>query len=236
MKRLPERVSELVRADCFGLYLQTIEPDAALAELAQTCRGEGWRLVVWDFHRGLSSNGFDIDAVLVPTIAAPIEVLKAIPKLESQPGTTLLALRGFHRFLDRPDVVLTLDRQLTAARGLRLVLIILAPVVSLPVELERQFVVIEHGLPARAELFQILCRVTAELERTPWGQGLESVLNAASGMTRRDAEMAFRLSMVRDGRVTPNSVSSIRVEMLTSASVTKSVPELPQCLQQNSLD
>ena len=155
-------------------------------------------------------DGFDIDAVLVPTVAAPIEVLKAIPKLGSQPGTTLLALRGFHRFLDRPDVALTLERQLTAARGLRLVLIILAPIVSLSVECKRQFVVIEHELPKRAELFQILCRVTAESERTPWGAGLESVLNAASGMTRRDAEMAFRLSMVRESRVTPQSVSDMR--------------------------
>ena len=233
---LAVQISELVQAAVVGLYVQTIEPDAALAELAQMCRREGWRLVAWDFHRGLSSNGFDIDAVLVPTVAAPIEVLKAIPKLGSEPGTMLLALRGFHRFLDRPDVALTLERQLTAARGLRLTLVVLAPVVSLPVELERQFVVIEHGLPARAELFQILCRVTAESERTPWGAGLESVLNAASGMTRRDAEMAFRLSMVRNGRVTPNSVSSIHIEMLTSASVTKSAPELPQCPQQNYHD
>ena len=207
---LAAQISELVQAAVGDLYVQTIEPDAVLAELAQMCRHEGWRLVVWDFHRGLSSNGFDIDAVLVPTVAAPIEVLKAIPKLGSQPGTTLLALRGFHRFLDRPDVALTLERQLTAARGLRLVLIILAPIVSLSVECERQFVVIEHELPKRAELFQILCRVTAESERTPWGAGLESVLNAASGMTRRDAEMAFRLSMVRESRVTPQSVSDMR--------------------------
>ncbi len=233
---LSHRVAERSRANVGGLYVQTTEADAATVELAQMCRREGWRFVTWDFCRGLGSNGFEIDSLLAPTIGDPVAALMAVPKLGSQPGTTLLALRGFHRFLARPDVALTLERQLTVARGLRLVLIILAPVVSLPGELERQFVVIEHGLPARAELFQILCRVTAESERTPWGAGLESVLNAASGITRRDAEMAFRLSMVRDGRVTPNSVSSIRVEMLTSASVTKSVPELPQCLQQNSLD
>ena len=127
---LAAQISELVQAAVGDLYVQTIEPDAVLAELAQMCRHEGWRLVVWDFHRGLSSNGFDIDAVLVPTVAAPIEVLKAIPKLGSQPGTTLLALRGFHRFLERPDVALTLERQLTAARGLRLTLVILAPVLT----------------------------------------------------------------------------------------------------------
>ncbi len=233
---LSQRVAELSRANVGGLYVQTAEPDAACIELAQMCRREGWRFVTWDFVRGLNSNGFEIDSVVTPTIGNPTAALMAIRELGSQPGTTLLALRGVHRFLDRPDVVLTWERQLTAARGLRLMLIILAPVVSLPVELERQFVVLEHGLPAREELFQILCRVTAESERTPWGAGLESVLNAASGMTRRDAEMAFRLSMVRDGCVTPSSVSSIRVEMLTSASVTKSAPELPQCLQQNSLD
>ncbi len=138
------------------LYVQTTEADAAMVELAQMGRREGWRFVTWDFCHGLGSNGFEIDSLLAPTIGDPVAALMAVPKLGSQPGTTLLALRGFHRFLDRPDMVLTLERQLTAARGLRLVLIILAPVVSLPVELERQLVVIEHGLPARAELVQIL--------------------------------------------------------------------------------
>lgn len=233
---LSQRVAELVQANVSGLYVQTAEADAASVELAQMCRREGWRFVTWDLVRGLSSNGFEIDSVVTPTIGNPTAVLIAIRKLGGQPGTTVLALRGFHRFLEHPGVALTLERQLPVAKGLRLTLVILASMVSLPVELERQFVVLEHGLPTREELIQILREVTAESERTPRGAALESVLEAAAGLLRRDAEMAFRLSMVRDGRVTPNSVSSIRVEMLTSASATKSAPELPQCLQQNSLD
>lgn len=62
------------------------------------------------------------------------------------------------------------------------------------------------------------------------------MLDAAAGMTRRDAEMVFRLSMVRDRRVTPQSVSSIRAEMLTSGSIAPSTQASPSCPQQNSLD
>ena len=54
---LSKRLSEYVRACFTGLWIQSHEHDDALAEIAQLCRREDWRLAVWDIDRGLQVTG-----------------------------------------------------------------------------------------------------------------------------------------------------------------------------------
>ena len=61
-----------------------------------------------------------------------------------------------------PEVVQTVFRQLIAGKQQRTIVIILAPVIQIPVELEKLFVVIEHALPDREQLQQILEELTQE--------------------------------------------------------------------------
>ena len=67
----------------------------------------------------------------------------------------------------------------------------LAPVVQIPVELERQFAVIEHELPGRDDLLAIARGVATEPGELPEGDGLDAVLDAAAGLTRTEAENSF---------------------------------------------
>ena len=48
------RVGELVHACFSGIYIQSLEPDEALRELAQLAQRESWRLGAWDCETGLS--------------------------------------------------------------------------------------------------------------------------------------------------------------------------------------
>jgi len=70
-------------------------------------------------------------------------------------GTALLVLRNYHRFLASPEVVQALDTAISTGRQDRTFVVILAPAVQLPPELERQFVVVDHDLPGRDQLASI---------------------------------------------------------------------------------
>ena len=71
------------------------------------------------------------------------------------------------------------------------IVIVLSPVVQIPIELERQFVVVEHDLPGREQLEQIAQGIAVEPGELPEGNDLGLVLDAASGLTRMEAENAF---------------------------------------------
>ena len=86
--------------------------------------------------------------------------------------------------------------QLVAGKQQRTFLVVLSPVVQIPVELEKLFVVLEHALPDRAQLERIARELTSDSpDDLPQGDDLQRVLDAAAGLTRYEAEGAFALSL-----------------------------------------
>jgi hypothetical protein len=92
--------------------------------------------------------------------------------------------------------------------------VILAPLVELPRELEKLFVVIEHQLPDREQLATIARELAVGPEELPAEAELEAVLDAAAGLTRSEAEGAYSLSLVRDGRLTPRTIGRLKAQQL----------------------
>jgi hypothetical protein len=126
----------------------------------------------------------------------------------------MLVLRNYHRFLGGPEVVQALDTALAAGKRDRTFVVVLSPVVQIPVELVKAFVVIDHDLPGRDQLASIARGVATEPGELPDGNALGAVLDAAAGLTRLEAENAFSLSPVRHGRRAPDVLWEIKSGML----------------------
>ena len=205
---LSERLAEYVRACFTGLWIESHEQADALQEIAHLCTREGWQLATWDIDRGLSS---DTQAV---TSGDPLSALRSLKTLASPNGTTLLVLSNFHRFLQSAEVVQVLTRQILAGKQDRTFVVILSPVVNIPVELDKLFVVLEHDLPDREQLTDIARGIGTETNEVPTGPELDRLMDAASGLTRYEAEGAFSLSLVREGRITPQAVWELKCQTL----------------------
>ena len=93
-------------------------------------------------------------------------------------------------------------------------MVIFSAVVAIPTELEKLFVVLEHELPSREQLAEIARGIATEDGELPEGPELDTVLDAAAGLTRYEAESAFSLSLVRHGRVTPEAIWDLKSGML----------------------
>lgn len=123
-------------------------------------------------------------------------------------------MHQFHRFLQGTEVVQTTFAQLVAGKQQRTFVVVLSPVVQIPVELEKLFVVIEHRLPNREVLAQIAQQLSADGPAQPPGAKWESVLDAAAGLTRYEAEGAFALSLTRHNELRPEVIWEIKAQTL----------------------
>ena len=209
---LSERLSELVRACFTGLWIESHEHQDAQAEIAKLCRQENWRLAVWNIERGLSIAG---QSETEPAGGQdPLAAIRSLATLSSQDSSAILVLENFHRFVSSAEVVQALSRQLVTGKQNRTFVIILSPVVQIPVELEKLFVVIQHELPDRAQLYEIAAGIGTEDGELPSGQELDMLLDAASGLTRHEAEAAFSLSLVRSGRLSADAVWELKTQTL----------------------
>ncbi len=211
---LAERLSEYVRACFTGIWIQSFEHDHAIVEIARLCRQQQWALATWDIDRGLTVVGRDEGSDTAVSAPVPLAAIKAIGSLATPEGTALLVLRNFHRFLGSVEVVQGLDTAIAAGKQNRRILVILSPVLQIPSELDRQFVVIEHDLPPREQIQQIARSIATEPGELPDDEGLGAVLDAAAGLTRVEAENAFSLSLIRHGRVTPDVLWELKAQTL----------------------
>jgi hypothetical protein len=212
---LTDLLTDYVNAAFSGLWVLTQEPDEAEREITQLARSRGWKLAAWDVAGGLrvpSEPGtYRGDA----QPGDPLAVLRAVPTLADRDGTALVLLHNFHKFLGNPEVSQTTFAQLIAGKQQRTFLIVLAPVVQIPVELEKLFVVLEHSLPDRGQLERIARELTGDQpEDMPRGDDLQRVLDAAAGLTRYEAEGSFALSLTRHNALRPESIWELKAQAL----------------------
>ena len=217
---LIQTLTDYIHAAFSGLWVQTVEPDEAERELVEHARRRGWTLAVWDIARGLR---FPADSnATVPEVNDPLAVLKALPTLAPAGGsnneehhTTLLVLPNFHRFLNSVENVQTLFEQLVAGKQRRIFVVVLSPVVLIPVELERAFVIVDHELPTQDQLGQIATEVLADHpDGIPTDRAWQALLEAAAGLTRAEAEGAFALSLARHDALRPEVIWDLKAQTL----------------------
>ena len=209
--KLTNRLSEYVRACFSGIWIESHEHQDALTEIAQLCLDQQWQLATWDIESGLSVSG---QAEQDASSNDPLAAIRSINALATPDGTAILVLQNFHRFLQSAEVVQALSRQIVTGKQNRTIVIVLSPVVQIPTELEKMFVVMEHDLPNRQELDEIARGIATEEGELPEDAELLSVLDAASGLTRMEAESAFSLSLVRRERITPDAVWELKTQTL----------------------
>jgi hypothetical protein len=212
--KLAEQLAEYIAAAFSGIWIHTLEPDEAERELIVEARARNWKLAIWDVAGGLRLCGHDNDQVTTGA-GDPLAALRALPSLGDPEGTAILVLHQFHRFLNSPEVIQTVFRQLVAGKQQRTFVIVLASVVAIPVELEKLFVVLEHALPDQEQLERIAREVTSDHpEDLPQNERLQQVLDAAAGLTRYEAEAAFALSLTRHNAIRPETIWELKAQAL----------------------
>ena len=209
---LAAALAEYVRACFTGIWIESHEHQDALTEIAGLCRREGWRMATWDVERGLNVGGETEGSGTGGQ--DPLAAIRSLGAMATPDGTAILVLQNFHRFLASAEVVQALSRQIVGGKQTRTFVVVLAPVVNIPIELEKLFVVVPHDLPGREQLVEIARGIATEQGELPDGPALDQLLDASAGLTRYEAEAAFSLSLVRHGRLQADAVWELKCQTL----------------------
>jgi len=212
--QLCERLAELIQACFTGIWIESHEHDDALAEIGQLCQQESWRLAIWDLEQGLRIAGTQAAIEGAPD---PLAAVRSLSALAQAGGSALLVLVNFHNFLNSAETRQALARQLAAGKQNRTFILILSPMVQVPKELEKLIIVVEHPLPDRQQLAEIARGVAAEQFEFPTGQELQRLLDAATGLTRLEAENAFSLALIRHERLEVSTLWELKSQLLRTS-------------------
>ena len=207
---LKEKLQELISACFTGIWIETHENHEAIVEVQQLCQEQNWQLATWDIDRGLSVGAGD--NLLEAT--DPLAAIKAVNAMATADGAAVLVMNNLHKFISSTEIQQALQHQLLAGKQNRTIVIGLSPTAKIPTELEKLFIVVEHALPTRQQLEEILRSIATEDGELPNDAQLQTVLDASAGLTRLEAENAFSLSLVRLGRIEPDAIWELKAGML----------------------
>ncbi|TAK03401.1 MAG: AAA family ATPase [Candidatus Manganitrophaceae bacterium] len=205
-KRLMSEFKSYLRAGYPALYVQTVEPDRAFETLGKEVLIVSGVPVCWDVISGIKEiNG--------QRILENPDPLSALTWLTEASENTVLFLWNFHKFLNSIEVIQVIQNGMNEWKSRGKTLIVLAPQIQIPVELDRIFTVIEFNLPDREVLRFILSDVVGS-SGLPMPEHVEALLDAATGLTTFEAENAFALCAIDPKPFSCSVVSAQKAQMV----------------------
>lgn len=219
---MQEESSILIQAQYPLIYLVTSEEERceqAIASMAQTKFQR--RLFVWTVTRGMVEYGQPSGTIQHNTVSPEAAIEWTIRQREANSNGSIYLFKDLHPFIESPPVTRWLrDAIASFKRGGSSdktipgkTIILMSPVQNIPIELEKEVIVIDFPLPDLKELSQVLSKQLEQAKSKKIGaEGREKLLKAALGLTRDEAEKVYRKAYVTANRLTESEVEIVLSE------------------------
>lgn len=208
---MQEELNILIQAQYPLIYLVTSEEERAertIATIAQN-KPQQRRVFVWTLTHGIVEYGQPRHVTQHNTVSPQAAIEWVIRQRD--PG--IFIFKDLHPFRDSPEVTRWLRDAIASFKGTQKIIILMSPVQQVPIELEKEVVVLDYPLPDLTELNQVLTnQLDPTRNRRLTTETREKLLKAALGLTRDEAEKVYRKAHVKTGRLTEAEVDIILSE------------------------
>lgn len=211
---MQEELGILIEARYPLIYLVTSEEERSEQTIAKIAQAKRQREVyIWTVTRGLVKYDQPRTTVQSNTVSPQAAVEWVIRHREPNVSGSIYIFKDLHPFKDSPEVTRCLRDAIASFKDTNKTIILMSPVQEIPIELEKEVVVLDFALPDMKELNQVL---SAQLEQTRSRkistERREKLLKATLGLTRDEAEKVYRKAYVTASRLTETEVDIVLSE------------------------
>src|SRR4051812_17350458 len=212
-------VETLIRARYPILYVISSEEIRVLKVITEIAQKRQKKAFEWSFSTGIVPAGTSIQSHKHRT-AATKDPLVALDQVIDQVEPAIFIFKDFHPFLTRHNfaVIRKLKEIALHLKNSFKTIILIAPVMEIPTELEKEITVLTFPLPERDELGALLDRILEDVKQFHQvkvdcdAAGRERLLQAALGLTLGEAENVFAKIIVKDERLSAEDVNEVFAE------------------------
>ncbi|MBN1445239.1 MAG: AAA family ATPase [Candidatus Omnitrophica bacterium] len=198
MEKCKKEIDILVRARYPLIFVTTYEEERLAGFISNLSKEQNKQLFLWSVTSGMHKHGENkIDE-------ATKDPLSALNCVERQTGPVIFLFHDFHPYLSDPAIVRKLRDLVKNLKSTYETLIFVSPVLSVPVELEKDLAIVDMELPDREIISGLLDSIASAVSsRSAIKIDLpreikEKLVDAALGLTYNEAENAFARAIVTD--------------------------------------
>ena len=185
-----ERIINYLNAGYSGFIVKTLEPKRAEQIILKVIKDskESYKPVTWD-----------IDSAKTKNPEVPITNLT-----EDRPNDTIVILHNFHWFIDKPQMIQKIQNSMEQWKAEGKAIIIVTPTINIPVELKKDFMLLELPLPQEEEIKECMFYIAKSAgkdEECLSGDSDENnaIVQSAKGLSRTEIENVLALSLIEKG-------------------------------------
>ena len=217
IKMAKEQIKEievLIRARYPIIYTVTWEEDRVEKLLLDIAKQRDKKIYTWTINQGLLPHGASAQSQKYKN-APSKDPLLALENVIELLEPAIFLFKDFHAYIDEPSVRRKLREVSNYLRNSYKTLVLVAPILRLPPELEKDITVLDFDLPTMDDLNELLQRVIFDVKGNPEikikddPQTREQILNAALGLTLKEAENVFAKSLVLSGKLDAENIPII---------------------------
>ncbi len=207
---MQEELNILIQAQYPLIYLVTAEEDRAEKEIAKIAqlKHQPRKLYVWTMTHGMVEYG---QARTTQHNTTSPEAAIEWTTRHKEPA--IFIFKDLHPFKDSAGVNRWLRDAIASFQGMQKAIVLMSPVQQVPIELEKEVVVLDFALPDITALDRVL---TQQLDQNRQNrlsnEGREKLLKASLGLTKDEAEKVYRKAYVKRGKITEAEVDIILSE------------------------
>ena len=208
---MKEELSILIQAQYPLIYLVTSEEERAeqaIYSIAQSSKPQR-RLYIWTVTHGIVEYGQGRSVTQHNTVS-PEAAIEWIIR-QKEPG--IFVLKDLHPFIDAPATTRSLRDAIASFKGTQKNIVLMSPVQQVPIELEKEVVVLDFPLPNMSDLNKVLDgHIGQQNARRLTTEAREKLLRAALGLTRDEAQKVYRKAQVTKKQLTEKEVDIVLSE------------------------
>lgn len=213
----------LIRARYPIIYIQSWEEKRVEDALRTIADARGKKIFFWTITQGM---------VLKPNMQdnATRDPIAALNFVMDSRDQALFVLKDFHAFISDVTITRRLRDLTVALKTSYKTLIILAPLLKLPNELEKEVTVVDYGLPDRDDLDRLLEGIIQSVKDNPQVNTKltdlerDQVLKAAQGLTANEAENVFAKSLVEKHTFDVDVILSEKEQIIRKSGILEYYP------------
>jgi ATP-dependent 26S proteasome regulatory subunit len=209
----------LIRARYPILYIISSEEMRVQNLVVDIAKKRQKKAFEWSYSTGIVPAGTSIQSQKHRN-AATKDPLTALDQVIEQVEPAIFVFKDFHPFLTKNNfaVVRKLKEIALHLKNSFKTIVLVAPVMEIPTELEKEITVLNYPLPSREDLNELLDKIIADVKQFKQikialdDPGRERLLQAALGLTLGEAENVFAKIIVKDERLSGDDVNEVFAE------------------------
>lgn len=175
-------LSTCLQCPQLGTWIETPDPLEAELLIRRVGQAQGLKVLEWNAAEGLTTDAWQSRCQ-----GQPRQLLEMLPSFVSLFCHTVLVLRHIHAYLGEACIRAALRRAVEYGAAHRLTVVVLAPDLAVPDELQHAFNVVSHSLPTTNELLGLHRAAESSVD-------CELIAHGLGGLTRSEARYALSIT------------------------------------------